>query len=210
LLSPYAGDGRYAPYVDGPSELGLADAPLWVADIAGLEDMPAIQSVVIAILFTRLEQHVCAPERYRFKKILAADEVSFLLRNQQSAEFLRTLSVALARFFTSFVLISQQMSDFLTELGRASVKNADTHIFFNLSYEELSEIQEVFNLSDHMVETIASLRLYEDCSECVVRVRDGDAGVIRVVPPPAFIRAIGQTWQHVEARDQEVAYEAAD
>jgi hypothetical protein len=210
LLSPYAGDGRYAPYVDGPSELGLADAPLWVADIAGLEDMPAIQSVVIAILFTRLEQHVCAPERHRFKKILAADEVSFLLRNQQSAEFLRTLSVALARFFTSFILISQQMSDFLTELGRASVKNADTHIFFNLSYEELSEIQEVFNLSDHMVETIASLRLYEDCSECVVRVRDGDAGVIRVVPPPAFIRAIGQTWQHVEAREQEVAYDAAD
>jgi hypothetical protein len=158
--------------------------------------------VIIASLFTSLERHLTHPDLLHLKKILAADEVSFLLRNPQAAEFLRKLAVALARFFCSFVLISQSMSDFLTELGSAAVKMADTHIFFNLGRQELYEIAEVFKLSEHTVDTIVNLRRFEDCSECVVRYEEGEggAGVIRVVPPPAFIRAIGQSEAHRRAR----------
>jgi hypothetical protein len=201
-LGPYLGEGRYAPFVDGPNQLGMGESGLWVGDIAGLEDFPDLQSVIIASLFTSLERHLTHPDLLHLKKILAADEVSFLLRNPQAAEFLRKLAVALARFFCSFVLISQSMSDFLTELGSAAVKMADTHIFFNLGRQELYEIAEVFKLSEHTVDTIVNLRRFEDCSECVVRYEEGEggAGVIRVVPPPAFIRAIGQSEAHRRAR----------
>ena len=202
LLGPYMGDGRYAPFVDGPNNLGIGDGGLWVGDIAGLEDFPELQSVIIASVFSSLERHITNPDLIGLKKILAADEVSFLLRNPQAAEFLRKLAVALARYFCSFVLISQSMSDFLTELGRAAVKMADTHIFFNLGRQELHEISEVFKLSEHTVDTIVNLRRFEDCSECVVRYEEGEggAGVVRVVPPPEFILDIGQSEAHRRAR----------
>ena len=201
-LGPYMGEGRYAPFVDGPNQLGMRESGLWVGDIAGLEDFPDLQAVIIASLFTSLERHLTNPDLIHLKKILAADEVSFLLRNPQAAEFLRKLAVALARFFCSFVLISQSMSDFLTELGSAAVKMADTHIFFNLGRQELYEISEVFKLSEHTVDTIVNLRRFEDCSECVIRYEEGEggAGVIRVVPPPAFITAIDQSAAHRQAR----------
>ena len=200
LINPFVGDGRYAAYLDGPNELEIGDTDLWVADVKGLDDHPALQAIIIATLFTTLERHITLPDNYLHKKLLLADEVSFLLKNAQAAEFFQRLSVALARFFCSFTLISQQPSDFLSEVGAKSVKNADTHIFFNLSHEELTEIQEIFGLSDHTVETITRLRRYEDCSECVVRFRDGEMGIVRVVPPPAFIERIGQARHHVEAR----------
>jgi hypothetical protein len=138
------------------------------------------------------------------RKILAADEVSFLIRNPQAAEFLRKLAVALARFFASFVLISQSMSDFLTDLGSAAVKMSDTHIFFNLGRQELHEISDVFKLSEHTADTIVNLRKYDDCSEAVIRFEEGEvgAGVIRVVPPPEFITAIGQSEAHRRARGE--------
>jgi hypothetical protein len=71
-----------------------------------------------------------------------------------------------------------------------------------LGRQELYEIAEVFKLSGHTVDTIVNLRRFEDCSECVERYEEGEggAGVIRVVPPPAFIRAIGQSEAHRRAR----------
>jgi len=202
LLGPYIKDGRYAPFIDGPNQLGIADSSFWVADIAGLEDFPELQSIIIASLFTSLERHITNSDLMNIRKILAADEVSFLIRNPQAAEFLRKLAVALARFFASFVLISQSMSDFLTDLGSAAVKMSDTHIFFNLGRQELHEISEVFKLSEHTADSIVSLRKYEDCSECVIRFEEGEggAGIIRVVPPPEFIQAIGQSEAHRAAR----------
>jgi type IV secretory pathway VirB4 component len=204
LLGPYMGNGRYAPFTDGPNQLGIGETRLWVADIAGLEDFPDLQSIIIASLFTALERHLTNPEWIGTRKILAADEVSFLIRNPQAAEFLRKLAVALARFFASFVLISQSMSDFLTDLGSAAVKMADTHIFFNLGRQELHEISEVFKLSEHTADTIVNLRKYDDCSEAVIRFEEGEggAGVIRVVPPPEFITAIGQSEAHRRARGE--------
>ena len=201
-LGPYLGEGRYAPFIDGPNQLGMGESSLWVGDIAGLADFPDLQAVLIASLFTSLERHLTHPSLMGVRKILAADEVSFLLRNPQAAEFLRKLAVALARFFCSFVLISQSMSDFLTDLGSAAVKMADTHVFFNLGRQELHEIAEVFKLSEHTVDTIVNLRRYEDCAECVVRYAEGEAGagVMRVAPPPAFLTAIGQSEVHRQAR----------
>ena len=60
---------------------------------------------------------------------------------------------------------------------------ADTHIFFHLGRKELSAISDVFNLSEHTVDTIVNLRRFEDCSECVVRYEEGEGGmgVVRVV-----------------------------
>jgi hypothetical protein len=204
LLGPYVGSGRYAPFIDGPNQLGIGDTRLWVADIAGLEDFPDLQSIIIASLFTSLERHLTNPELIGTRKILAADEVSFLIRNPQAAEFLRKLAIALARFFASFVLISQSMSDFLTDLGSAAVKMSDTHIFFNLGRQELHEISDVFKLSEHTADTIVNLRKYDDCSEAVIRFEEGEggAGVIRVVPPPEFITAIGQSEAHRRARGE--------
>lgn len=92
----------------------------------------------------------------------------------------------------------------MTDLGSAAVKMSDTHIFFNLGRQELHEISDVFKLSEHTVDTIVNLRKYDDCSEAVIRFEEGEggAGVIRVVPPPEFIAAIGQSEAHRRARGE--------
>jgi len=155
---------------------------------------------MVALFFLRFGSIVRDPALIHTPKFMIADEVAFLLQAPATAKFFVTLSRALARFRCSLITITQFLSDFDGPVGQVIARSAGFRLIFRLEPSELAAISH-YGLGPKQAELIESLERSDDAAMAMIRTKNGDEGVIRIVAPPEFITAIGQDAIHIQRRE---------
>lgn len=210
VLSMYYGDGQYAPFMDGENELHLGHG-LTVLDVAGLENVPWLETIASILFFHRADVFIKNPEHLDIHKLLISDECSFTLRSEQAVDAIDKYVRAYARFNAGVVMITQNMTDLESKVGRVIINNAGRFILFKLLPAEAAFACQQLNMPAHIVDVMGrffSPDEYDqvDCSEGLMfRPNDsaGDGGVFRLVAPPGFMQRLGTSRQHL--REEAVA-----
>lgn len=83
------------------------------------------------------------------KRILIVDEAWYLMKNQESAEFLWGFAKRARKYYLGLTTITQDIEDFLsTDLGKTIVTNSSIQILMKQSPAAIDKLGDVFYLSD--------------------------------------------------------------
>jgi type IV secretory pathway VirB4 component len=209
VLSMYYGDGPYAPFMDGENDLKLGRG-LTVLDVAGLEQVPWLETIASLLFFHRADGFIKNPDYLDVHKLLISDECSFTLRSKQAADAIDKYVRAYARFNAGVVMITQNMTDLESRVGRVIINNAGRFILFKLLPAEAAFACEQLRMPPHIATLLGRLFSPDeydqaDCSEgFIFRPNDhaGDGGVFRLVAPPGFVQQLGTSRQHLREEER--------
>lgn len=145
--------GRLHPFVRGAYS-GLLSGPTTVAPVGhlvsfNLRRLPEqLRPVGTLLTLDAIWRQVANPATRR-PRLVVVDEAWTLLQRPEGARFLARLAKSARRHWTGLTVITQDTADVLsTDLGRAVVANAATHILLRQSTQAIDEVARVFALSD--------------------------------------------------------------
>lgn len=83
------------------------------------------------------------------KRILVVDEAWYLMRNQDSADFLVDMAKRARKYYLGLTTITQDIEDFLsTERGKEIISNSSIQVLLKQAPASIDLLAEVFNLSE--------------------------------------------------------------
>ncbi|MEK7565733.1 MAG: ATP-binding protein [Patescibacteria group bacterium] len=117
--------------------------PFTVFSFKNLEDQMRSLAIFIIVdyIWTQIKKN------YK-KRILIVDEAWYLMKNQNSAEFLWGFAKRARKYFLGLTTITQDIEDFLsTDLGKTIVTNSSIQMLMKQSPAAIDKIGQVFYLS---------------------------------------------------------------
>ena len=144
---------RLTPYVSG-SFSGLFDGPTTTAPtghlvVFSLKDLPDELRGIGTLLALDATWRTVADPHSRRRRLVVVDEAWLLLHHPAGAAFLLRLAKSARKHWAGLTLVTQDAGDVLsTDLGRAVVSNAATHILLRTATQAAATITTEFGLSE--------------------------------------------------------------
>ncbi len=187
-LKPFVGNGSYAGFFDGPSEVDFR-CPFTVFELAEIAKRKEVAPSVLMAILESVATFFAAPENLHLKKYLPVDEAWSLMKSQATAHFLEDVLRTFRKLNAAAVLVTQQVSDFAGAAGEAIRANAPNRIFLRQTSETVLAMEKLFELPAEVKEAIASLVTAKGrFSEMFVET-PAVRGIARLVPSPELYTA---------------------
>lgn len=187
-LKPFVGNGAYAGYFDGPSEIDFTRS-FTVFELGELAKRQEVASSVLMAIIQNVGAFFSASENLGRKKYLVIDEAWSLLKTAATAKFLEDVLRTYRKLNAAAVLVTQQVTDFAGPTGEAIRANAPNRIFLRQTSETVLAMEKLFELTPEVKDAIASLVTAKGrFSEMFIEGSSG-RGVARLVPSPELYTA---------------------
>lgn len=187
-LKPFVGNGAYAGYFDGPSEIDFTRS-FTVFELGELAKRQEVASSVLLAIIQNVGAFFSAPQNLGRKKYLVIDEAWSLLKTAATAKFLEDVLRTYRKLNAAAVLVTQQVTDFAGPTGEAIRANAPNRIFLRQTSETVLAMEKLFELTPEVKDAIASLVTAKGrFSEMFIEGSNG-RGVARLVPSPELYTA---------------------
>lgn len=135
--------GSLAGIFSSPSNINL-DNQLVVFSVRDLADQlrPLAIYLILDYIWTQVRQTTK-------KRLLIVDEAWYMMRNQDSAEFLTSMAKRARKYYLGVTTITQDVEDFLNkDLGKEIITNSSIQLLLKQSPAAIDRLAEVFNLSE--------------------------------------------------------------
>lgn len=187
-LKPFVGNGSYAGFFDGPSEVDFR-CPFTVFELAEIAKRKEVAPAILMSILESVGSFFGAPENLHLKKYLPVDEAWSLLKSPTTAQFLEDVLRTFRKLNAAAVLVTQQVSDFAGPAGEAIRANAPNRVFLRQTSETVLAMEKLFELPAEVKAAIASLVTAKGrFSEMFVET-PAARGIARLVPSPELYTA---------------------
>ncbi|MEK7592371.1 MAG: DUF87 domain-containing protein [Patescibacteria group bacterium] len=118
--------------------------PLTVFSIRDLEDeiRPIAMFLILDFIWTKVRRDIK-------RRLLVVDEAWYMMKYEDSAQFLNSIAKRARKYFLGLTTITQDVEDFLSvDLGGAIIQNSSLQILLKQSVSAIDKIGAVFNLSE--------------------------------------------------------------
>ncbi|MFD0328244.1 ATP-binding protein [Streptacidiphilus monticola] len=143
---------RLAPYTTG-SHRQLFDGPTTAPTgshltVYALRDLPdELAPAAMLLALDRVWRTISNPGNRR-RRLVVVDEAWLLMRQDAGARFLHRMAKAARKHHAGLAVITQDTADLLaTDLGKAVVANAATHLLLRQSPQAIDTVTDTFHLS---------------------------------------------------------------
>jgi conjugal transfer ATP-binding protein TraC len=210
-LKPFVGNGAYAGFFDGPSQIDFARG-FTVFEMGEIAKRHEVAPSILMAIMHNVAAFCGAPSNLERKKYFVIDEAWSLLKSPATARFLEDVLRTYRKLNAAAILVTQQVSDFAGPTGEAIRANAPNRIFLRQTSETVLAMEKLFELSPEVKEAIASLVTAKGrFSEMFIETSVG-RGVARLVPSPELYTAFstdGDDRARLMARVKEKEQEGA-
>lgn len=187
-LKPFVGNGSYAGFFDGPSEVDFR-CPFTVFELAEIAKRKEVAPAILMATLESVATFFGAPENLHLKKYLPVDEAWSLLKSPTTAHFLEDVLRTFRKLNAAAVLVTQQVSDFAGPAGEAIRANAPNRIFLRQTAETVLAMEKLFELSAEVKGAIASLVTAKGRFSEMFIETPAVRGIARLVPSPELYTA---------------------
>ncbi len=185
-LKPFVGQGAYAGFFDGPSEVDFSRG-FTVFELGEIALRKEIAPVILMAILYNVADFCARPENLGLRKYLVLDEAWTLLESPATSRFIVNALKTYRKLGTSAVMVTQQVADFDGRAGAAILANAPNRVFLRQTPETLLAMEKHLSLSPEKKKAIGSLRTVKGkYSEMFLSMGDESAGVARLIPDPYF------------------------
>jgi conjugal transfer ATP-binding protein TraC len=185
-LKPFVGNGAYAGFFDGPSEVDFGGGFV-VFELGDIALRKEIAPVILMAILYNVADYCSRSENLGRKKYLILDEAWTLLESPATSRFIVNALKTYRKLGTSAVMVTQQVADFDGRAGAAILANAPNRVFLRQTPETLLAMEKHLSLSPEKKKAIGSLRTVKGkFSEMFLSLGDESAGVARLIPDPYF------------------------
>ncbi|MBI2021465.1 ATP-binding protein [Candidatus Daviesbacteria bacterium] len=135
--------GSLAGIFSAPSNISL-NSQLVVFSVRDLADQlrPLAMYLILDYIWTKVRTSLA-------KRLLIVDEAWYMMRNQDSGEFLVDIAKRARKYYLGVTTITQDVEDFLaTDRGKEIISNSSIQILLKQSPSAIDKVAEVFNLSE--------------------------------------------------------------
>ena len=135
--------GSLSGIFSAPSNIDLANS-FTVFSIRDLEDSlrPLAMFMILDYMWNRIRSKLK-------KRILVVDEAWYMMRNEDSANFLVDIAKRARKYYLGVTTITQDVEDFLaTDLGKEIISNSSIQILLKQAPASIARIAQTFNLSE--------------------------------------------------------------
>jgi type IV secretory pathway VirB4 component len=144
-LAPYR-SGTHKRLFDGPTTT-RPEGHLVVFSLRDLPDELTAAGMLLAL--DAIWRQVTNPHQRRRRRLVVVDEAWQLMRSDAGARFLYRLAKAGRKHWCGLTTVTQDIDDLLaTDLGKAVIANAATHILLGQAPQAIGALTETFNLSE--------------------------------------------------------------
>lgn len=136
-------EGTFAGIFNQPSNVDL-DNKFIVFNIRDLEEVlrPIAMYVILNFIWNRIKGDLK-------KRLLVIDEAWYLMKYEDSAQFLYSIAKRARKYYLGLTIITQDVEDVLdSKYGKAVVTNSSIQILLKQSPAAVDLIQKTFNLTD--------------------------------------------------------------
>jgi type IV secretory pathway VirB4 component len=136
-------DGTFAGIFNQPSNVSL-DNKFIVFNIRDLEEVlrPIAMYVILNFIWNRIKGELK-------KRILIIDEAWYLMKYEDSAQFLYSIAKRARKYYLGLTTVTQDVEDMLdSKYGKVVVTNSSIQILLKQSTAAIDLIQKTFNLTD--------------------------------------------------------------
>jgi conjugal transfer ATP-binding protein TraC len=187
-LKPFVGNGAYAGFFDGPSEIDFTRR-FTVFELGELAKRHEVAPSILMAIMHNVASFCGAPENLGRKKYFVIDEAWSLLQSPATARFLADVLRTYRKLNAAAVLVTQQVADFNGPTGEAIRANAPNRIFLRQTSETVLAMEKLFELAPEVKDAIASLVTAKGrFSEMFIESSQG-RGIARLVPSPELYTA---------------------
>ena len=152
---PHAADlaNRLDPYITG-SRSGMFSHPTSHSTrghlvVYNLRDLPEEMKPVGTLIAADAIWRTITDTGRRRKRLVVIDEGWLLLRTEAGARFCNRMAKAARKHWAGLTIVTQDAADVLaSDLGRAVVNNAATHILLRQSAQAIDQVASTFGLTD--------------------------------------------------------------
>ena len=187
-LKPFVGNGSYAGFFDGPSEVDFR-SPFTVFELAEIAKRKEVAPSLLMTILESVAGFFGAPENLHLRKYLPVDEAWSLLQSPATAQFLEEVLRTFRKLNAAAVLVTQQVSDFAGPAGEAIRANAPNRIFLRQTPETVLAMEKLFGLSPPVKEALASLVTAKGRFSEMLIETPAARGIARLVPSPELYTA---------------------
>lgn len=185
-LKPFVGNGAYAGFFDGPSEVDFGRG-FTVFELGEIALRKEIAPVILMAILYQVADFCARQENLGLRKYLVLDEAWTLLESPATSRFIVNALKTYRKIGTSAVMVTQQVADFDGRAGAAILANAPNRVFLRQTPETLLAMEKHLSLSPEKKKAIGSLRTNKGkFSEMFLSMGDDSAGVARLIPDPYF------------------------
>ncbi len=185
-LKPFVGNGAYAGFFDGPSEVDFGRG-FTVFELGEIALRKEIAPVILMAILYNVADYCARAENLSLRKYLVLDEAWTLLESPATSRFIVNALKTYRKLGTSAVMVTQQVADFDGRAGAAILANAPNRVFLRQTPETLLAMEKHLSLSPEKKKAIGSLKtLKGKYSEMFLSMGDESAGVARLIPDPYF------------------------
>jgi len=186
LLYPYTGQGMYASFFEGPSNL-KPDNPFVVLELEELKSKKDLQAIVLFLLMYHISEAMYRGTR-DVRKSCIIDEAWDLFSGQSgnSAYFIETGYRRARRYNANYITITQSVHDYYKQpAATAAFENSDTLWLLAQKQESIDQLKksERLSMDAYLERLLKSLRRTQDYSEVLIYTSGGYA-VFRLVLEP--------------------------
>ena len=186
MVHDYTRMGSYGAIIDADYNLDL-DHDLQLFNLAGLEEYPELQSLIVKCLIHAIQAGVRTAHREGRRSYVWLDEVWNLLGSSDVAtKFLHEAYRAYRHLGGSITCISQSPGDFEGEVGRPIRANTGSSFFLPMKEEDLTACRISLQLTEIEYARIAELRT-EPGKWSRFFLRSSEASGTFLYPCPPFL-----------------------
>jgi conjugal transfer ATP-binding protein TraC len=187
-LKPFVGNGAYAGFFDGPSQIDFTRG-FTVFELGEIAKRHEVAPSILMAIMHNVAGFCGAPANLERKKYFVIDEAWSLLKSPATARFLEDVLRTYRKLNAAAVMVTQQVTDFAGPTGEAIRANAPNRVFLRQTSETVLAMEKLFELSPEVKEAIASLVTAKGrFSEMFIETSLG-RGVARLVPSPELYTA---------------------
>lgn len=135
--------GSFVGIFDQKSTINI-DNTFTVFSLKNLEDAlrPIAMFIILDYIWTKTRKELK-------KRVLIVDEAWYLMRYQDSANFLYSIAKRARKYWLGLTTITQEVDDFLTgDYGKAIINNSSIQILMKQSPSAIDKVAQVFYLSE--------------------------------------------------------------
>lgn len=169
MLNPYTKSGRFSKYINGRDSFNYSK-DFVVLELGGMEDTPQVRSLVLMMIFMRINQDVYHEGKDEFdengnkkpirKKQLIVDEAWDLMKSGMTAAFIERAFRRFRKHNASAVVITQLITDFFENSTTKAIYTNSAWKFFLRQPPDIIESAKQnnqLNMHDYFFELMKSV-----------------------------------------------------